>query len=136
MIKGQKRRLTVIICAVIAIALLTVGATSLFATADPANSGFEGVSDGLPMGWIKVSGEASTDYSESISGTPSLKLEGALSAVRQRYVPAVGGETYLVKAQVKVDNANASTAQIAITSHFFCPFAIIFSPFYNMKYLK
>ncbi len=107
MIKFTKRRLIIAICAVLALALLSFGATSMFATADPTNGGFEGVADGLPMGWVNVSGNASMDYNESMSGTASLKLAGASSAVRQRYIPAVGGETYTIKAQVKVSNAGA-----------------------------
>ncbi len=107
MVKGQKKRVVIAICAVLALALLSFGATSLFASADPSNGGFEGVVDGLPMGWVNVSGKASMDYNESMSGTASLKLEGASSAVRQRYIPAVGGETYTIKAQVKVSNAGA-----------------------------
>ncbi len=107
MSKSMKRRLVIAVCAVLAVALLSFAVSSLNASADPANSNFEGVADGLPMGWINVSGNASMDYNESMSGTASLKLEGASSAVRQRYIPAVGGETYTITAQVKVDNENA-----------------------------
>ncbi len=107
MAKTQIRHLVIAICAVLALTLLSFSVASLNASADPANSNFEGVTDGLPMGWINVSGNASMDYSESMSGTASLKLKGASSAVRQRYIPAVGGETYTIKAQVKVDNENA-----------------------------
>ncbi len=119
MMKIFKKRITKTALIVLMLAALSLGIvtiSSMFNSTTPANSSFEGVGDGMPVGWIKVSGNASLDDSVTYSGTASLKLEGVSSVVRQRYIPAIGGETYTIRANVKVSDSSANP-MISATSY-------------------